>query len=960
MKKKNYLALAAGVLMTTGLFAQPTLIEKVESKPDKVVIPYERWKLPNGLTILLHEDHSDPVVHVQVTYKVGSNREDIGKSGFAHFFEHMMFQGSKHVADEEHFKMVSTAGGTMNGFTERDKTVYFETLPSNYLEMALWLESDRMGFLLDSLTSKKFENQRDAVKNEKSQNVENQPYALAYVEEINKAIYPMGHPYSWPVIGYVDDLNRASLDDVKNFFLRWYGPNNAILTISGDFDPKSALDMTDKYFGNLKQCPEVKKFNPKELNTRFPYDLATDKYTKYKDKTYFPLNLRVYPTVPQYHRDEAALDILATMMGSGNNSIFYKNFVKSKLAIDAQVGHEASELAGEFSFGLFCYPPPFDDFDIEKLFKEIDAKVKSTIDEFEQSGITDDALQRAKASYETGQYNGLSSVMGKAMTVSEWERLLGKSSSISEEIDRYNKVTKEDIIRVFNKYIKGSGAAVLNTYPIFNPKDSVKSFNPYAGGTFPSNPDYKGLSYSPTPDKFNRAERPVAGAVKPVKTPDYFNYKLGNGLTVIGTKNTETPEITLYMTMEGGSLVLSGDQVKKLGVAEMTANLMNESTKKYTTEQISAELEKLGSSISFSASKTQTFISVECLKKNLDATLKLLEEKLLNPAFKEEDFNLAKKQYKEAIRNEGTSANTMASKAFDIALYGNTVMGLQPSIKSIETVTLQDVKDYYNNFYSPSGTNLVIVGDIDEAEVKPKLEFLTKWAAKDVKIQPITEVAASPEPQFFIYNKDAAPSSVIMMGYPSLKYDATGDYYKNRIANFIFGGNFNSRLNLNLREDKGYTYGIRSGFSGDKYNGRFMISSSVKRSATAASLAEIMKEFKKYQADGITDKELEFTKNSLLNEEALKYEAPYQKASFLANIARYNLDKDYTAKQNQLLKSISKDEVNQQIKKYFDANKLTTVIAGDKYLIEKQLDEVKDNQNKEALKKVKLKKITID
>ncbi|MFL5753039.1 MAG: M16 family metallopeptidase [Bacteroidia bacterium] len=941
-------------LLSLGVsIAQPQLIEKVEAKTDKVVIPYERWKLPNGLTILLHEDHSDPVVNVLVTYKVGSDRESIGKSGFAHFFEHMMFQGSKHVADEEHFKMVSTAGGNMNGNTTRDRTVYFETIPSNYLEMALWLESDRMGFLLDSLTSKKFENQRDAVKNEKSQNIENQPYAMAFVEEINKALYPDRHPYSWPVIGYVDDLNRATLQDVKNFFLRWYGPNNAILTISGDFTPAEALAMVDKYFGNIKSCPEVKKMKVPS------FTIPTDKYVAYKDRTYFPLNLRVYPTVPQYHRDEPALDLLGLMMGSGNNSIFYKNFVKSKLAISANVNHQSSELAGEFSLSFFCYPP--EDFNLEKLFSDIDAKVKGTIDEFEKSGITDEALQRAKAEIESGQYGSLSSVFGKGSTISEWERLLGKSFTISDEIDRYNKVTKDDIARVFNKYIKGAGAAVLNTYPIFNPKDSVKSVNPYAGENFPPDPEYANLSYTPNPDKFDRAARPVAGSVKPVKIPDYFSYKTKNGISMIGTKNTESPEITMVLTMEGGSLVLSADQVKKLGIAEMTASLMNEGTKNYTTEQISAEMDKLGSSITFNANKTSTIVNVQCLKRNLDATLKLLEEKLLNPGFRDEDFKLAKKQYKEGIKNDATSGNVMAEKAFNLALYGNTVMGLQPSLKSVDNIELQDLKDYYTNYYSPSVTNLVIVGDVEEKEIAPKLAFLEKWSPKVVKINPPAEPVASTEPQFFIYNKTAAPSSVIMMGYPSIKYDATGDFYKNRIANFIFGGNFNSRLNLNLREDKGYTYGIRSSFTGNKYNGEFLISSSVKRHATAASLAEISKEFRSYQENGITDKELEFTKNSLLNEEALKYEAPYQKASFLSNIARYNLDKDFTAKQNQILKSITKEEVNAQIKKYFDMNKLTTVIAGDKGMIETQLEKAsKDNANKDILNKVKLKKISVD
>lgn len=953
MNTKSFFTVALSVLGFTTMMAQATLIEKVEAKTDKVSIPYEKWKLPNGLTVLVHEDHSDPLINVMVTYKVGANRESIGKSGFAHFFEHMMFQGSKNVADEEHFKIVSGAGGNMNGFTERDKTVYFENLPSNHLETALYLESDRMGFLLDSLTSKKFENQRDAVKNEKSQNIENQPYAMAFVEVINQALYPSKHPYSWPVIGYVDDLNRASLQDVKNFFLRWYGPNNAILTVSGDVTPAEVVKLAEKYFGSIKPCPEVKKMRVPAVT------LATDKYVAYKDNIYLPLNLRVYPTVPQYNRDEPALDLLASMMGDGNNSIFYKNFVKSKMAIQAGVSHSSSELAGEFSFQIFAYPP--EDFNLEKLFTDVDAKVKATIEEFETTGITDEALQRAKAGIESRVYDQTSSVFGKASVISEWERLLGKSSTLTDEIERYNKVTKEDIVRVFTKYIKGAGAAVLNTYPIFNNKDSVKSVNPFADATFGPDPEYAGLSYTPNPDNLDRKVRPVAGVVKPVKTPDFFSTKLKNGLGITGTKNTETPNVTLVFTMEGGSMVLSPDMLKKIGVAELTASLLNEGTKNYTTEKISAELEKIGSSISFSASKKSTEITVECLKKNFDATLKILEEKLLNPGFNAEDFKLAKKQMKEGIKSQATDPNSMSQKAFNFALYGNTVLGTEPTINSVDKIELEDVKAYYNNYYSPSVTNLVIVGDLEEKDILTKLEFLNKWQAKEVKILPVTELPASAEPQFFIYNKSYAPSSVIAMGYPSLKFDATGDFYKNRIANYVFGGAFNSRLNLNLREDKGYTYGIRSGFAGDKYNGVFKISSSVKRVATALSLAEIVKEFNKYQTNGITDAELTFTKNSLLNEEALKYETPFQKAAFLSNIQRNGLEKDYTAKQNALLKNITKEEVNAQIKKYFDVNKLTTVIVGDKNMIEAQLEKAKkDAKNSEVLNKVKLKKLSID
>lgn len=954
MKRKSIILGLLSVFAISTYVAQPTLIEKVEAKPGKLSIPYERWKLPNGLTILLHEDHSDPVVNVMVTYKVGSNREDLGKSGFAHFFEHMMFQGSLHVADEEHFKMVSTAGGNMNGFTQRDKTVYFETLPSNYLEMGLWLEADRMGFLLDSLTSKKFENQRDAVKNEKSQNFENRPYGLAFVEEIGKALYPFKHPYSWPVIGYVDDLNRATLDDVKNFFLRWYGPNNAILTVSGDFTPADALKMIDKYFGGIKPCPEVKKLRVP------PVVIPTDKYTAYKDRTYFPLNLRVYPTVGQYHKDEPALDLLAMMMGGGNNSLFYKNFVKNEMAIQAGVDHRSEELSGEFSIQIFAYPP--EDFNLEGLFTKLDEKVKATIEEFGTSGITDEALARVKAEMESRYYDGLDEVFNKGSVISEWERLLGRPSTITDEIERYTKVTKEDITRVFNKYIKGSGAAILNTYPIMNQKDSVKSINPNAGATFPANPEYAGLSYKPNVDNFNRAERPKAGEAKTVKAPEFYQTTLKNGMKVLGTKATESPIINITINLEGGDMALTPDQLKKFGLAQLATGLMNEGTKNYTTEQMAAELEKLGSSISIGAGKMNNTINVSCLKKNLDATLKLLEEKLLNPGWRAEDFKLAKKQYKESVKDQKTNAQSLANKAFNQAIYGpSSVLGMEPTVKTIDAIELKDCQDYYNNCFSTAGGNIVVVGDVTDAEIVSKLDFLNKMNNKEVKMQAIPEPPAKAEQQFFIQEKTAAPSSVIMMGYPAMKYDATGDYFKSQIANFAFGGAFNSRLNLNLREDKGYTYGIRSSFSGNKFNGTFLISSSVKRPATVLSLAEITKEFNNYVQNGITDKELEFTKQSMLNVEALRYESPWQKAGFLANIARYNLPKDYVAQQNQILKSITKEELNAHIKKVYDPNKLTTVIVGDKAYIEAALDKaMKDAKNKEVLNNVKFKKISVD
>ncbi len=951
MKKLFSILLLVVFPVACSLAQSAQLIEKVEAQQGKLVIPYEKYKLPNGLTILLHEDHSDPIVNVMVTYKVGSNREDLGRSGFAHFFEHMMFQGSKHMADEEHFKIIQTAGGTMNGFTTRDRTVYFETVPSNYLELMLWLEADRMGFLLDSLYARKFENQRDAVKNEKSQNFENQPYAIGFEEEIYKILYPPKHPYSWPTIGYVDELNAATLEDVRNFFLRWYGPNNAILTISGDFDKQQALKWIEKYLGSLKPCPEVKK-----LKTP-PVILPEDKYGAYSDRVYFPLNLRVYPTVPQYHKDEAALNLLAEMMGGGKNSIFYQKFVKKEKAVQASVTHNNQELIGEFQIYVVAYPP--EDLNYEKLFKELDQQVKETLDEFEKTGITDEALARAKSKFEAQQYNVLESVFNKSFAISEWERLLGKGYTISDEIERYNKVTKDDIIRVFNKYIKGSGAAVLNTYPIINPKDSVKSVNPNAGVKFPPNPEYANLKYEPNPDNFDRSIRPLPGPPKTVKIPDTYKFKLNNGIECLGTQFNETPLVTIKIQMEGGDL--AHNNIKKLGLASLTADMMNESTKNYTAEQMEAELDKLGSYINFSADEQSTTITISSPKKNLDATLKLLEEKLFNPAFKEDEFNLAKKQMREGIKQQAKQPEAMANKAYYYVLYGENIFGLSPSVKSVDNITLNDVKEYYEKDYSPNVAKIVIVGDITDQEAKQKLDFLNKWQNKNVTITPPPVPSEPKEGQTFIVNKPGASSSVIMMGYPSIKFEPYGDYYKNRIANFIFGGNFNSHLNLNLREDKGYTYGIRSYFSGDKYVGEFTISSSVKRAATIASVAEILKEFKHYFENGIIDKELEFTKNSLLNSEALKYESPSQKAALLTMMAKYNLDNNFSVKQNEILRNITKEEVNNQIKKYFLPNQLNTIMVGDKTVIEMQLARLtKDPKYSPVIKNLKPKKLSID
>ena len=946
------------IFLTGQAFAQQsttsTLIEKVipnltvsELTSKSQMFPYEKWKLPNGLTLIIHEDHSDPVVNVAVTYHVGSARESIGQSGFAHLFEHMMFEGSDNVRDKEHFKIVSDAGGTMNGFTQRDLTTYFETVPSNYLPTALWLEADRMGFLLDSVTKAKFEIQRATVKNEKAQNYENQPYGLGFGEVLSQALYPAGHPYSWPVIGYTDDLDRVTVEDLRNFFLRWYGPNNAILTVSGDVNPKDVLAMTEKFFGSIPSGPEVKKMRVP------PPILAGDQYANYMDNIYLPLTLMVYPTVPSYHRDEPALDVLGDMMGDGNNSIFYKNFVKTEKA-EVSIYHSTEELAGEFTIVVFAYPDleiegevtSAEDYKIkmkdqvQKNFNETEKKVRETIDEFEKTGITDEALLRVKAKIESGIMEAGTSVLGKGLMLANWHLYLGKQFNLNDEIDRYAKVTKEDVTRVFNKYVKGKYAAIVNVFPKDpESKDSVKSFNPYANVKISADPQYKGLTYVKAKDNFDRKKRPASSEAKAPVVPQYYSHQLKNGLKVIGTQTSEIQKVQLLLTIDGGNLV-TGSDLKKIGVARLTAAMMGEGTKNFTTEQISAELDKIGSSITFNSGRENNTIVVNCLSKNLDATLKLLEEKLLRPRFDEADFKRVKKQTIEALRTEKKSAEVTAQRLFANLIYGNTIFGSYATEKNIKKLTLDDVKNYYQQSYSPSVSKLVIVGDVSEKDVIPKLAFLEKWQAKEVKLPDFTGFAPVQQTQIYLSHKDNAAQSTFIIGHPGMAYDYNGDYYKSSIMNFSLGGNFNSRLNLNLREEKGYTYGIRSNYQGSKYPGMYAINAGVRRSATDSALREIMKDVIEFKNNGLKEEELEFTRNAYLNSEALRYESPFQKANYLNNILQYNLPKDYNKAQENLLKTISRAELNELAKKNINPDKFVILVVGNKYVIKDKLEKM--------------------
>ncbi|MBB6610114.1 insulinase family protein [Pontibacter sp. Tf4] len=909
--------------------AQTKLVEKVTKKGDELVIPYEKYKLANGLTLIVHEDHSDPVVHVDVTYHVGSAREEVGKSGFAHFFEHMMFQGSDNVADEEHFKIVSDAGGTLNGTTNRDRTNYFETLPSNQLETALWLEADRMGFLLDAVTQQKFEVQRETVKNERGQSYDNRPYGLVY-EKTSQNLYPFGHPYSWTTIGYIEDLNRVNVNDLKNFFLRWYGPNNATITVGGDVTPAEVIKLVEKYFGAIPAGPAVEDMKPMVAK------LEKDRYISYEDNVRFPMLRMTYPTPEAGHKDEPALDVLAEILGQGRNSIFYKNFVKEQKALQASASNSTSELAGEFGITVMAFP--------NTSLAKMEEMLRNSIAEFETRGVTDEDLQRYKASAESSLINRMASVSGKVSQLAAYETFRSNPNYIQEELRRINAVTKADVQRVYNQYIKGKNAVILSVVPK-GKADLVAKADNYTIDTSKSvaqPQDYSNLKYTKAVDSFDRSKRPVAGQAKAVTVPSYYTTKFKNGLKVIGTKSDEIPTVTLQLTIQGGHR-LSAANTGKAGIASLTAALLNEDTENYTSEQFSSELDKLGSSIRVGGGSEDTYIMVTSLKKNLDKTLALLEERMFRPKFAQDDFDRLKKQQLEGIANQSTQPTAIANNVYSKLLFGDGHIESIPTsgtTASVSSITLDDVKQFYKANYSPSVSELVIVGDIAEKEIMGKLDFLKKWEKKNVTIPADTKAPAIAKTKIYFVDKPDAAQSEIRIGYVAMPYDATGNYYKTSLMNFALGGAFNSRINLNLREDKGYTYGARSGFGGSKYAGPFTASAGVRADATAASVIEFMKEINDFRTKGITEAELQFMKNSIGQSDARKYETPGQKAGFLGRILRFDLKKDYVAKQTQILNTITKQEIDALAAKYLPSDKMHIVVVGDKKTVMPELQKL--------------------
>lgn len=911
----------------TEVIAGLPVLESVAAEPGKTVIPYKKFELENGLTVILHKDTSDPLVHVDVTYHVGSAREEIGKSGFAHFFEHMMFQGSENVADEEHFKIITEAGGTLNGTTNSDRTNYFETVPANQLEKMLWLESDRMGYLLDAVTQEKFEVQRETVKNERGQRVDNRPYGRLW-ETVSAAMYPEGHPYSWPVIGYMEDLNRVNVNDLKAFFLRWYGPNNATITIGGDIDEAKTLELVKKYFDPIPRGPEVTKAEKTKVT------LDSDRYVSLEDNVHLPLVFMSFPTVYNRHEDEAPLDILSEILGGGNTSILYKNLVKNQFAVQSSVSHPCSELA--CSFNMYALPNPASG----KTLAELESIIRASLDEFEQRGVEEDDLIKAKAGMEASFVFGLQSVQGKVSQLAANQTFTDNPNYIEKDIARYANVTKEDVMRVFKQYIKGKNSVIVSVVP----KGQLAAAAHEDTYTIPertigeaSTTSADDLQLRVAGNTFDRSVMPTAGANKAVDVPTMWRNKLENGVTVLGTQSLETPTTTLLIKVPAGHYYETKD---KAGVAALMASMLNESTTLRSTEEMSKALQKLGSTVNISAQDDYLHVNVNALTKNLDATLALVNEKLTKPAFVASEFARVQNNTLQGIKNNKKDAGYLASTAYRQLMYGDSLAGMpgEGTETTVMAITLDDVKAFYQTHVKPVNSQLIVVSDLNQSQLNEAFSALTTWQGKGPELALEIKDNKHETGVIYLVNKEQAAQSAIRIGKRGIKRDITGEFYKSYLMNFPLGGAFNSRINLNLREDKGYTYGARSYFWGDKLSGGYTASAEVRADATDKSIVEFVNEIKAYHKDGISDDELEFMRKAINQRDARKYETPSAKLGFLAQILEHDLSPDFVKERTKIVSTISKKEINALAKKHLNLDDMLMVVVGDAKVLKPQLE----------------------
>jgi zinc protease len=873
-------------------------------------IPHEKHVLDNGLQVVLHEDHSDPLVAVYVYYHVGSGREEPGRSGFAHLFEHVMFQGSENVGDDQHFKLLQEAGGTVNGSTTSDRTNYFEVVPSNQLELALWLEADRMGWLLPAVTQENLDNQREVVKNERRQNYENRPYAQGR-EVIARMTYPPDHPYSWITIGSMEDLSAASLEDVHAFFKRWYGPNNATLAIGGDIDPVETLSLVKRYFGPIPRGPEVPKPAAR------PVTLAATKRDVVEDRVKLPELTWSWPTVEMGHEDEAALDLLASVLSSNDASVLDKALrIDEPLASEVRAWHWAQELAGTFSITL--RPQPGVSLD------ELEGRMHRLLARTAEDGVAAERLRRLKTSREARILRRLETVRGRTSRLANDNTFFGEPDRVQADLDAYLAVSPDDVERVLRRWVLNRPAVVLSTVPRGKPELAAT-----------------GLNAPEAEPWLDRSSPPRPGPVATFRPPALWHAELPNGVRAVGTRFDEIPMTSLSLSVPAGR---AHESLDSLGLASLTAEMLEQGTRRLSASELADELDGLGASARARASLEEITISVTALDRHLPEVVGLLGEMLLEPRFAEADFERVRRDRLTDLETRSDQVRAVAGDAWSRLLHGPDDVRGYPSTgtsETLERLTVDDVRRFWAARGRPSGARLTWVGAADARGVKSLLrELAGRW--KDPRGTPALTTPELPQPPLpqgttvYLVDKPGAPQSEIRIGWPSVP-ETHPDHHALTVLNHPLGGSFSSRVNLNLREDKGYTYGARTGFYGGRTTGTFLASTGVRTNVTAASVAEIMGEIEGMLA-GPTDEELSFTRDALVQAMNRRYESTRALNGLLEDVSRYGWPDDYLLERLATIRTIEREALRDLAGRHLHPRRAVILVVGDAAEVRESLE----------------------
>ena len=885
-------------------------------------VKYEKYKLKNGLDVILYEDHRLPLVAVNIWYHVGPANERAGRTGFAHLFEHMMFEGSKHVGPKAHFRYLEAAGASdINGTTDFDRTNYFETLPSNQLELALWLESDRMGYLLGTLDREKLANQRDVVRNERRQSVENSPYGL--VEEgLYHQLFPKDHPYYADVIGSHEDIENARLNDVREFFRQYYSPNNASLAITGDITPTKAKELVEKYFGSIPPGPPVPKIAAK------PPVITSEKRTTVTDTVELPRVYMGWIAPPIFKPGYAESDLLAQLLGGGKSSRLYKSLVYEKqIAQDVTVTDQSLLLGSVFELVATCKPGVKPE-DLEKAINDELAKLRA-------DGPTQAELDRARNVIETKRIEGLQRLGGfggVADTLNMYNHYLGDPGYLAKDLEHYNRATVADLKRVANTELAPEKSAVVYG----TPGKKVIEDAPRTKEEQEQESKQTSNVASPMPEQAWRDKAPQAGPPSSLKLPVASSFKLPNGLTVILAEQHKLPVVSSRLVVLTGS---DANPIERPGLASFTAEMLPEGTGTRSAPQIADDAAQIGSAVATVSRPDYSAVGIGTLKQNVDAALGLLSDVALNPKFDPAEIERIRKQRETDVLQLHDEPVQLAVGVMLRTVYGpNSPYGYRElgTEDSNKIISRDEMLKFWQTGYAPGNSALVLSGDVTADEARALAEkYFGKWQGATSKHQPPT-VDAKESRGIYIVDKPGSPQTFVLAGGLGVPRSSP-DYVPLEVMNNALGGLFSSRINMNLREEHGYTYGGFSEFVYRRGSGIFFAGGGIRTDVTAPAVSEIFKELGRIRTAPLSPEELKFAKDSFSLSLAGRFETSQDTANTFSELFTYDLPLTYYADLPGQINAVTSDQIQRVATEHVHPDTAVVIAAGDRAKIEPEL-----------------------